>query len=69
MHKLLFEPIRHVVPEEKTLELFGRLGVGACAYMLHFLVTLGRMNLAHHLNAVGAFSKVTGAIVDILFFT
>ena len=27
-------------------------------------VTLGRMNLAHHMNAVGAFSKLTGSIVD-----
>ena len=40
-------------------------------------VTLVRMNLAHHLNAIGTFSKVgveghtlhiTGTIVDIVFY-
>ena len=55
-----------MVREEKRLELFGRLRVGACARTLHFPVTLARMNLACRLNAVGAFSNVTGTIVDIL---
>ena len=68
MHKLLFEPIRRVVREEKRLELFGRLSVGARTRTLHFPVILGRMNLAHRLNAVGTFSKVTGTIVDIAFY-
>ena len=48
------------------MELFGRLCVGARARTLHFPVILGRMNLAHHLNAVGTLSKVMGTIVDIL---
>ena len=54
-----------MVREEKRLELFGHLRVGVRARMLHFPVTLGRMNLAHRLNAVGTFSKV---IVDIAFY-
>ena len=66
LHKLLFEPIRRVVREEKCLELFDWLRDGARARTLHFPVTLGRINLAHRLNAIGAFSKVTGTIVDIL---
>ena len=44
---------------EKRLELFDRLRFGVRARTLHFPVTLGRMNLAHRLNAVGTFSKVT----------
>ena len=60
-----------MVREEKSWELFIRLHVEGVhtrytsRYMLHFLlhitlpVTLVRMNLAHHLNAVGTFSKVT----------
>ena len=55
-----------MVREKKRLELFDRLRVGVRARTLHFPVTLGRMNLAHRLNAVGTFSKVTGTIVDIL---
>ena len=51
-----------------SLELFGRLRVGAHARTLHFSVTLSRMNLARHLNAVGTFSKVTGTIVDTAFY-
>ena len=62
------EDIRRVVREEKCFELFGRLRVGARARTLHFLVTLDRMNLAHHLNDVGTFSKVTGTMVDIAFY-
>ena len=46
--------------------LFGWLCIAARARTLHFPVTLGRMNLAHRLNAVGAFLKVTATIVDIL---
>ena len=57
-----------MVQEEKCLKLFDRLRVGARARTLHFLVTLGRMNLAHRLNAVGTFSKVTSTIVDIAFY-
>ena len=68
LHKLLFEPTRCVVREEKPLKLFGRLRVGVHARTLHFPVTciLGRMNLAHRLNVVGTFSKVTCTIVDIV---
>ena len=50
------------------MELFGRLRGRTRARTLHFPVTLGRMNLAHRLNAVGTFSKVTGTIVDIAFY-
>ena len=39
--------------------------IGARARTLHFPDTLGRMNLASRLNAVGTFSKVPGTIVDI----
>ena len=48
------------------MELFDRLRVGARACTLHFPVTLGRMNLAHRLNAVGTFLKVMGSIVDVV---
>ena len=43
----------------KVLELFGRLLVEGRARTVTLLVTLGRMNLVHHLNAVGILSKVT----------
>ena len=56
-----------MVREKESLELFSRLHVGACARTLHFPVSLGRMNLAHRLNAIGTFSNVTGTIVDIVF--
>ena len=36
LHKLLFKPIRCVVREEKSLELFGRLCVEGPARTLHF---------------------------------
>ena len=68
LHELLFEPIWHVVREEKCLELFNRLHVGGRTRTLYFLVTLGRMNLAHRWNAIGTFSKVTGTTVDIAFY-
>ena len=58
--------MRRVVREKKPLELFGRLSVGVRARTLHFPVTLGRMSLAHRLNAVGTFLKVTGTVVDVL---
>ena len=48
------------------MELFGWLRVGARACTLHFPVILARMNLAHRLNAIGSFSKVTSTILDIL---
>ena len=54
-----------MVREKKSLELLGRLRAEGGAQTLHFPVTLGRMNLAHRLNAVGTFSKVMGTIVDI----
>ena len=57
-----------MVREKKPLDLFDRLRVGVRARTLHFPVTLGRMNLALRLNAVGTFSKVTGTIVDIAFY-
>ena len=57
-----------MVQEEKRLELFGRLRVGVRARTLHFPVTLGRMNLAHRLNAVDTFSKGTGTIADVAFY-
>ena len=57
-----------MVQEEKCLELFGRLRVGPHACTLRFPVTSSRMNLAHHLNAIGTFSKVMGTIVDIAFY-
>ena len=58
LHKPLFEPIRRVVRDEKSLKLFGRLRVGGRARTLHFPVALGKRNLAHRLNAVGTLSKV-----------
>ena len=57
-----------MVSEEKSLKLFNRLRVGDHACMLHFPVTLGRMNLAHRLNTAGMFLKVAGTIVDIVFY-
>ena len=56
-----------MVREEKCLELFDRLHVGARARTLHFPVTLGRMKLARCLNAIGTFLKVMSTIVDIAF--
>ena len=41
------------------MELFDRLRIGVLARTLHFLVNLGRMNLAHRLKAGGKLSKVT----------
>ena len=51
-----------MVWEEKSLELLGRLRVQGRARVVHARCTssyLVRMNLAHHLNTVGTFSKVT----------
>ena len=52
----------------KVFWTFGRLCVGGGARMFQFPITLGMMNLAHRLNAVGTFSKVMGNIVDIAFY-
>ena len=57
-----------MVQEEKSLELFDSLRIGARACTLHFPVTLGGMDLAYRLNAIGTFSKVTGTKVDIAFY-
>ena len=48
------------------MELFGGLRVGVRARTLNFPITNGSINLAHRLNAVGALSKVTGTVIDIL---
>ena len=62
LHKLLFKPMRHVVWEEKSLELLGRLGVEGRARAVH-----ARYTSSYHdqdeswppLQIVGTFSKVT----------
>ena len=38
------------------MELFGGLHIGARACTLHFPVTLGRMNLAHHWNVLDGYA-------------
>ena len=50
--------MRHMVREENCLELFGQIRVEGRAHTVTLPVTLVRMNLAYHLNAIGTFSKV-----------
>ena len=68
LHKLLFEPIRCVVRENKPLKFFASYSPNSRACTVKLQVTLGTMNLAHYLTSAGTFSKVhahyiTGTIV------
>ena len=57
LYKLLFKPIQYVVLEKKPLEVFRQLCAESRARTVTFLVTLGRMNLAHQSKAFGTFLK------------